>query len=254
MTVTTTNFKCYSSKVNSHYDQPKLSKFNLVLFFLFTVLTFTNINAQNESDSIVYEFSQQGWGIELGPCTGFGWLFGNAKESIDCNCFANVGIYGIIDQKMHLGVRLGGMSGRLLDDLSFGPEWTNQNLFNSMHLEGFLGINIIDHRRFNIIPFGTFGFKRFNVREGAGEDVSFTNRHHAYSLGIATDIKFYFKIKEKHAFPGSDYFRQAVYFRAKFGVYPRKFIRPFNIRGGLTYLNFSIGYWFSPPGVLEPWL
>jgi hypothetical protein len=209
--------------------------------------------AQSKDDDVQYENSGNGFAIELGPCTGLGFLYGSAKEAIDCNCFANVGAYGIIEQKLHAGMRIGGTSGKLIDDLSYGTNWTNGSLFNSMHIEGFLGVNLIDHKNFNIIPFAAFGSRRFNVREDVGEEVFFTGRNTSYSFGTAVDIKFNFKVNEKNALPGSEYVRQAVYLRTKFGVYPRNYMRPFNLPGGLVYVSFSIGYWYSPARVYEKW-
>lgn len=213
-------------------------------------LVLVTLFVYSQQDTVRFDYGRSGIGAELGPCTGLGFLYGNSQESINCDCFANVGVI-YTHNKMHYSIRMAGMSGFLKDDLDFGTEWRKNYDFNSMNLEMSVGYQILDIKRFNIIPMITGGLKSFNIREDVGEDVTKTNYYGTISFSSAIDIKFHLPVKEKNKCPGSEYTIQYLYIRLIGGIYPNYFKNPFGLDGGIYYFNLSLGAYYRPRKIIN---
>jgi len=215
----------------------------MLVFIL--ILIFGSFLTYCQTDSITFDYGRNGIGADLGPCTGLGFMTGNAKENFHCDCFANIGIIYSRD-KIHYILRMTGMSGNLKKDLSFGSEWKQNYDFNSMDFELAMGYQVIDIKRFNVIPMISGGLKSFNVRENYEANVTRTKFTGTISAALAIDLKLHSPIKAKNKYPGSDFTIQYWYIRLIGGIYPQYFDKPLDVNGGIYYLNISIGGYFKP--------
>ena len=198
-----------------------------------------------QTDSL--EFSKGDWGIgfDFGPCTGFGSVYGDAKDYINTECHVNIGLI-FIKNKIHYNARLNVMTGGLKNDLEFDNDWENDNSFQTTNLDLALGYHLIDSRRFNVIPFLSSGVKYHNTFNKHNDESTSLEGLFSFGASLAIDYKFHFPIREKNKYPGSDYTQQYLYLRLLGGIYPNHYSQKLDISGGLTYLNFTIGGNFIP--------
>ena len=214
---------------------------NLLIILILLIPTITI----GQSDSL--EFSKGDWGIgfDFGPCTGFGSIYGDAEEYINPECHVNIGLI-FIKNKIHYNARLSVMTGGIRKDFDFDSNWKNENSFQSTNLDLALGYHLIDSRRFNVIPFLSLGVKYFNSFDKYLDQSNSIGGFFSYGASIAIDYKIHFPVKEKNKYPGSDFTQQYLYIRLLGGVYPTHYLNDLNLKGGLTFINFTIGGNFIP--------
>jgi hypothetical protein len=218
----------------------------LIKLILFLVI---NVQAYAQIDTTKTEYDYGNWGIgaELGPCTGLFFLTGNAATQLnDGWCYANVGIT-FSYKKLHYILQTGGISGSIKEDLNFGENWNNGNFLGSAHLQLSVGYELLNTKRFNILPFVSGGITAFSSSsDNLFPKPKSTNWTPSYSIGTAFDFKINFPVKEKNQFPGYEYAKQYLYFRILTGVYPTYFRNPLDINGSMYFINLSIGGYIKP--------
>ncbi|MBK9149243.1 MAG: hypothetical protein IPM12_15665 [Flavobacteriales bacterium] len=214
-----------------------------------TCFLLLGIKTYSQSDTADAEYDYGNWGVgaELGPCTGIFLLTGNAANMVqDGWCYANAGLT-FSYRKVHYILQTGGISGSIISDLNYGENWNEGNGLGSTHLQLSVGYELLNTKRFTIIPFVSGGLKAFNSSSNSSEPKrESTNWIPSFSVGTAFDFKIHFPIKEKNQFPGHEYVTQYLYFRVLTGVYPAYFQNPLDIRGSMYFINLSIGGYHKP--------
>src|SRR5690554_6985989 len=127
----------------------------LVIIIFFCVIS--TLSRAQVADSL-YERGDWGIGFDFGPCTGFGFAYGEASEYVDEECYVNIGLI-FIRNKIHYVARLGALSGGLNKTLPFDTTWAAGNFFQSTNIELVVGYQLMDKHRFNIVPFLSAGVK-----------------------------------------------------------------------------------------------
>lgn len=94
---------------------------NFIKLILILLLVGNSFGLSAQTDSVTFQKGIAGIGFDFGPCTGFGFTYGVAKDVVDCDCFANVGLI-YTRKKLYTSIRMAGMSGELLNDISYGPQ------------------------------------------------------------------------------------------------------------------------------------
>lgn len=210
----------------------------LLLLFLPTLLL-------GQSDSTKFTKGDWGVGFDFGPCTGIGSSYGEARKYISNDCHVNIGLI-FIKKKIHYVARLEATTGKLLKSLEFDNKWKQHNGFQSTNLELALGYHLVDIKRLNIVPFISSGVKYFNTYNSKN-DVSYSlNGMFNYGLSLAIDYKIHFPIRSKNEYPGSKFTQQYLYIRLLGGIYPNYYNKTLNLKGGMTFLNLTIGGNFIP--------
>lgn len=212
---------------------------------LVIIILLLPINTIGQSDSLEFRKGDWGIGFDFGPCTGFGSIYGDAKNYISPECHVNIGLIFIKD-KIHYNARLSVMTGELKKDLEFDNNWNKESSFQSTNLDLALGYHLIDSRRFNVIPFLSVGSKYFNSFEKDLDQSNSVGGFFSYGASLAVDYKIHFAVKEKNRYPGSDFTQQYLYIRVLGGVYPNHYSNVLNLYGSLTFINFTIGGNFIP--------
>lgn len=206
-----------------------------------------SVPAYCQADTVETEKeSKWGFGGELGPCTGIYFLSGDAKQKLSEGwCYANAGVI-ISYSRVHFMLQVGGVSGSIREELSYGPEWKKENHFGSSNLQLSVGYELLNEKHLNIIPFVTGGMTAFNTRPDSTGSRGVATRFvgPSYAIGTAFDFKLNFPMFKKNRKPSVVYTMGYLYLRVMTGIYPTYF-HPLDMNGGLGFVNVSLGFYAS---------
>lgn len=213
---------------------------------LFTLSIFVlSIYCQAQDIDSLFQKGNTGIGFDFGPCTGIGFAYGEAAEYVDEECFMNMGLL-FIHKKIHYVARLTAQTGGLQKTLPYDSLWSSGNSFQSTNYEAAIGYHLMDRHRFNVVPFVNGGIKSIVTRNQETDYKASLKKSAVIGVSLAIDYKIHFPVKEKNAYPGSTKEQQYFYIRLIGGLYPGYYQNQLDIRGGLSYINLTIGGNYIP--------
>src|ERR1700740_63335 len=133
-----------------------------LFFILLGLVSFSNLFCQLDTINN-YKSGKLGVGAELGPSSGAYFLTGSSKNKINNGSFSNVAFIFSYN-KLHFTGRLGGISGSIKETILGNPNWNKGSSLWTSHIELAVGYQLLNTKRFNIIPYIGGGLQGFNIK------------------------------------------------------------------------------------------